>query len=135
VAGALIDKHGHDGVAEGLSTEERDALTIRPRRRKTGGRRAGTPNKRTAALRAAIAALLVPGTDPRTFFAAILRNEDAPLELRFAAAKALAPFVHPKLASIEARTGGKTHEDRLAEYHQYLEDDQPNAPELDRGDH
>ena len=55
------------------------------------------------------------GKDPVTFFAEILRNERAPLDLRFAAAKELAPFMHPKLASIEARTGGKTHEDRLEE--------------------
>jgi hypothetical protein len=83
----------------------------------------GTPNKRTAALRAAIADLLGPGSDPRTFFAAILRNAGAPLELRFAAAKALAPFMHPKLSSIEARTGGKTHEDRLREAQRLLSDD------------
>jgi hypothetical protein len=119
-------------VAEGLSTEERDAPTIRPRRRKTGGRRAGTPNKRTAALRAAIAALFVPGTDPRTFFAAILRNEDAPLELRFAAAKVLAPFMHSKLASVESRSGGRTHEDRLEEYRKLLIDP-PSDPDGNRG--
>jgi hypothetical protein len=58
-----------------------------------------------------------------TFFAEILRNQDAPLELRFAAAKQLAPFMHTKLASIEARSGGKTHEDRLTAYREMLRDD------------
>ena len=48
------------------------------------------------------------GKDPVTFFAEILRNEAAPLDLRFAAAKELAPFMHPKLASIEARTGARS---------------------------
>ena len=40
-----------------------------------------------------------------TFFTQILANETAPLDLRFAAAKELAPYMHPKLASIEARAG------------------------------
>ena len=43
----------------------------------------------------------------------ILQNEANPLELRFEAASELLPYMHPKLASIEARTGGVTHEDRL----------------------
>jgi hypothetical protein len=75
-----------------------------------------------ASLRAAIAALLVPGTDPRTLLAAILRNEDPPLDLRFAAAKVLAPFVHSKLASIESRSG-RTHEERLEAARKLLSDD------------
>jgi len=33
--------------------------------------------------------------------------------------------MHPKLSSIEARTGGKTHEDRLREAQQLLSDDEP----------
>ena len=52
-----------------------------------------------------------------SFFADLLRNESAPLELRFQATKELGPYVHPKLASVEGRTGGKSHEDRLAELH------------------
>jgi hypothetical protein len=39
----------------------------------------------------------------------VLRHHD----LRFASAKELAPFVHPKLSSIEARVGGASHGDRL----------------------
>jgi hypothetical protein len=36
--------------------------------------------------------------------------------------------MRPKLASIEVRTGGKTHEDRLLEYQGLLSDDDgPNA--------
>jgi NAD(P)-dependent dehydrogenase (short-subunit alcohol dehydrogenase family) len=59
------------------------------------------------------------GKDPISFFADLLRNEEAPLDLRFQAAKELAPFVHPKLASVEARIGGQTHEDRLAASHAF----------------
>jgi hypothetical protein len=81
-----------------------DDPSILPPRRKTGGRKKGTPNKRTAARRAAIAAITASGKDPISFFADLLRNEQAPLDLRFAAAKELAPYTHPKLASIESRT-------------------------------
>jgi thiamine biosynthesis lipoprotein ApbE len=53
----------------------------------------------------------------------LLRNESAPLDLRFQAAKELAPFVHSKLASVESRTGGRTHEDRLEAARKLLSDD------------
>jgi hypothetical protein len=96
--------------------------TAPPRRPKTGGRKAGTPNKRTVERQRALDAIKASGKDPMSFFADLLRNETAPLELRFQAAKELAPFVHPKLASIEARTGGHTHEDRLAQLQKLLED-------------
>jgi hypothetical protein len=52
-----------------------------------GGRKKGTPNKRTAARQAAITA---SGKDPISFFADLLRNEQAPLDLSFQAAKELA---------------------------------------------
>jgi hypothetical protein len=100
----------------------------RPRRRKTGGRAKGTPNKKTAERAKLLSALKVDGTDPVSFFASILKNEDAPLDLRFNAAKELAPYAHPKLASIEARTGGKTHEDRLVELQSILADEEGGAP-------
>ena len=93
------------------------------RRQKTGGRQKGTPNKKTTERARLIADLRFSGKDPVTFFAEILRNESAPLDLRFAAAKELAPFMHPKLASIESRTGGKTHEDRLEELRRMANDD------------
>jgi hypothetical protein len=92
------------------------------RRPKTGGRRAGTPNKKTVERRLAIENIKASGKDPVSFFADLLRNEAAPLDLRFAAAKELAPFVHPRLASVEARTGVQSHEDRLAAAHALLAD-------------
>jgi hypothetical protein len=88
---------------------------VLPKRRKTGGRQKGTPNKRTAERQAAIAVIKASGRSPMAFFADLLGNEQAPLELRFQAAKELAPFMHPRLASVESRTGGKTHEQRLEE--------------------
>jgi 8-oxo-dGTP pyrophosphatase MutT (NUDIX family) len=53
----------------------------------------------------------------------LLANEEAPLDLRFQAAKELAPFVHPKLASTESRPGGMSHEDRLEQLRELLSDD------------
>jgi hypothetical protein len=94
-----------------------------PKRKKTGGRQKGTPNRRTVERQAAIQAIKASGCDPMTFFADLLKNEDAPLDLRFAAARELAPSTHPKLSSVEARTGGKSHEDRLEELRRLAEDD------------
>ena len=91
-------------------------------RKKTGGRKKGTPNKVTQAHRDALEQMKVDRTDPMSFFISVMRNPDAPFEEVKAAARELFPYTHPKLASIEARGGGKTHEDRLEELHKLLED-------------
>jgi hypothetical protein len=85
-----------------LSTDKDDCcwadvepLSAPPRRRKTGGRQAGTPNKKTAMRRALISAALVSGKDPMTFFTEILANEDNPLMLRFEAAAISCPTCAP----------------------------------------
>ena len=80
---------------------------------KTGGRQKGAKNKKTLIVEAQMSALKPDGTDPITFFTQVLRDMNAPFEIRERAAKELAPYFHPKLASIEARTGGQSHEDRL----------------------
>jgi hypothetical protein len=64
----------------------------------------------------------VDRTDPMAFFISVMRNPDAPFEEVKAAARELFPYTHPKLASIEARSGGQTHEDRLEQLHKLLED-------------
>ena len=92
------------------------------RRPKTGGRKKGTPNKRTAERQLLLATINASGKDPISFFSDLLHNEAVPLELRFQAAKELAPYVHPKLQSIEARAGGQTHEERLAMLRRMLAD-------------
>ena len=83
------------------------------RRPKTGGGKKGTPNKRTVQRQQLLANIKASGTDPISFFSDLLQNESVPLELRFQAAKELAPYVHPRLSSIEARAGGMGHEERL----------------------
>jgi hypothetical protein len=107
----------------GIDAEQWGEPSAIPRRQKTGGRQKGTPNKKNADRARLLAELKVDGKDPVSFFASILKNEDAPLDLRFAAAKELAPYAHPKLSSIEARTGGKSHEDRLEELQSMLSDE------------
>jgi hypothetical protein len=94
-----------------------------PKRRKTGGRQKGTPNKRTIERQAAIATIKASGKSPMAFFADLLANEEAPLDLRFQAAKELAPYVHPRLASTESRSGGMSHEERLEQLRELLSDD------------
>ena len=89
--------------------------------RKTGGCQKGSLNKSTLARQKALAALIVDAKGPVSFFTSIMRDETAPFEKREAAADRLLPYYHPKLASIEARTGGQTHEDRLEALQKLLE--------------
>ncbi len=84
-----------------------------PKGTRIGGRQKGTPNKVTVEKRQAIAKLVPDGSDPITFWMELLKNPETPLEIRMIAARDVAPYRHPKLASIEARTGGLTHEQRL----------------------
>src|SRR3954453_17630920 len=79
------------------------------------GRKKGSLNKVTLAHRAALDQMKVNRTDPMSFFISIMRNPDAPFEEVKAAARELFPYSHPKLASVESRTGNKTHEQRLEE--------------------
>jgi hypothetical protein len=80
------------------------------------GRKPGTPNKASAERQAEIAA---SGLTPLEFMMGVLRDELKPFEDRFEAAKAAAPYVHPRLASVEMSADvTMTHEqwlDDLAE--------------------
>lgn len=83
--------------------------------KKTGGRRAGTPNKASAAVRGAIAKMLDAYFTSETF-----ENDIAELEPkdRVAAMEKFAAYVSPKLQSTTLDMtieSNKTIEDRLAE--------------------
>ena len=65
---------------------------------KTGGRKPGTLNRATAAKVAEIAA---SGQTPLDFMLSVMRNEECTPERRLEAAKAAAPFIHPRLAAVE----------------------------------
>jgi hypothetical protein len=64
--------------------------------------------------KAAIAALAELGAEnPITLWTSILVNKEAPLELRLAVAKELAPYVHPKLSSVDTTvTAHVSHEEK-----------------------
>jgi hypothetical protein len=66
---------------------------------KTGGRQKGVANKRT---REIADAAIKEGLTPLEYMLAVLRDETADPERRDEMAKAAAPYIHPRLASIEA---------------------------------
>jgi hypothetical protein len=67
-------------------------------KREGAGRRPGTPNSVTAAREAEVKA---SGLTPLDYMIKMLRDEDAEPKDRMWAAEKAAPYVHPKLASIE----------------------------------
>lgn len=69
--------------------------------RKTGGRRKGTPNKRKERVRAVVAAANAAGEEPLDFMLRLMRDKTQTMEVRRDMAKAAAPYVHAKLASVE----------------------------------
>jgi hypothetical protein len=71
----------------------------------------------------ALSDLVVDAKDPVSFFSSIMQDESAPFEKREAAADRLLPYYHPKLASIESRTCGKTHEEHLEDLQRMLDDE------------
>lgn len=67
-------------------------------KRPGAGRPAGAATKRTREIADAAAS---EGLTPLDYMLGILRDESMATESRFEAAKAAAPYVHPKLANIE----------------------------------
>ncbi len=65
---------------------------------KTGGRKKGVPNKVTLEREREIRQ---SGLTPLEYMLSLMRNEANTTETRFEAAKAAAPYVHPKLAAVE----------------------------------
>lgn len=63
-----------------------------------GGRRKGTPNGASAARQAEIAA---SGDTPLDYMLRVMRNETADPSRRDEMARAVAPYVPPKLAAVE----------------------------------
>ncbi len=70
------------------------------KRTKTGGRKAGTPNKASVFRERMVAA---SGQTPLAYLIQIMRDETLDIDRRIEAAKAAAPYVHPRLAAIEHR--------------------------------
>lgn len=67
---------------------------------KTGGRKKGTPNRATAARERSIAK---SGLTPLDYMLGVMRDTTKPESIRLDAANKAAPYVHPKLASVEVK--------------------------------
>lgn len=65
---------------------------------KTGGRRKGTPNRASAAMAAEIAK---SGETPLEYMLRVMRDQTIDRGRRDDMARAVAPYVHPKLAAVE----------------------------------
>ena len=72
---------------------------VNGKRLKTGGRRAGTPNKRTTQEQAQRAA---SGRDPVEYMLGVMADETQPQDRRDRMAAAVAPYTNPKLAVIDS---------------------------------
>lgn len=68
---------------------------------KTGGRKAGTRNKRTTEL---IKAIEKSGLTPLDYLLSVLRDEEKPENIRLQAARDSAPYIHQKLQSLEVQS-------------------------------
>lgn len=84
-----------------------------------GGRRPGAGRKAgaaTAKTREIANRALENGLTPLEYMLSVLRNESEQPEVRMDAAKASAPYIHPRLAAVE-HSGEMTlhHEDALSE--------------------
>jgi hypothetical protein len=66
--------------------------------RKTGGRKKGTPNKKTKELQYRIE---TSGLTPLDYLLRVMRDPEAGEHERLDAAKSAAPYVHPRLSTIE----------------------------------
>ena len=80
-------------------------------RPKTGGRQKGVNNKRTRLLHEAlmhengVKACDDSEQAPLEFLVAVMRNQALDLPIRLDAAKAAAPYLHPRLNMVDARIG------------------------------
>jgi hypothetical protein len=68
------------------------------------GRKKGARNKRTLALAAASESAILSGLTPLDYLLGIVRDPNKDERLRFDAARAAAPFMHPRLQTMDNRT-------------------------------
>jgi len=67
------------------------------RGRKTGGRKRGTPNRRTIAQQEIAAS----GLSPLEFLCAVYRDPKQSMTRRIEAARCAAPYIHPRISTTE----------------------------------
>lgn len=85
-------------------------------KRPGAGRKAGSPNKVTAARQRAVEE---SGLTPLDYMLSVMRDESAKPERRDDMAKAAAPYVHPKLSTIEhtGKDGGPIEHRSLTDFY------------------
>lgn len=72
------------------------------KRKKTGGRKKGVPNKASAAKAKEVAE---SGLTPLDYMLQVMRDDKADPLRRDGAAKDAAPYVHPRLQPVDKKTG------------------------------
>lgn len=84
-----------------------------PKGVRQGGRQKGTRNKKTAAM---IEGVQSSGLTPLEYLIGIVRDESKDEIVRVDAAKAAAPYIHPRLSAVELSGGiGINHETALGQ--------------------
>lgn len=78
---------------------------MRGGKRPGAGRKPGVPNRATQARQEEIAA---SGLTPLEYLIGVLRDDGVPTDVRLEAAKAAAPYVHPRLASVDLHSTGRS---------------------------
>ncbi len=74
---------------------------MRGGKRSGAGRKKGSVTKATVYRQEMLARAAADGLTPLEFMLNVLRDEEKPFDDRFEAAKAAAPYVHPRLAAVE----------------------------------
>ena len=100
-------------TSKAAATEKKSVKSVSGRNggaRPGAGRKPGAPNKRTAAL---VKAAEAGGVMPLEYMLSVMRNTNEDPDVRLDAAKASAPYVHAKLASIEVNANITQHEASL----------------------
>lgn len=88
-------------------------IEISRKRKKTGGRAPGSPNKKTAAVQKMVAE---SGITPLEYLLTVMRAPEAEPRERINAAIAAAPYVHAKLSTVDLKaevSGTLKHEHSL----------------------
>lgn len=80
-------------------------MSQRGGKRPGAGRKAGAPNKATAARQKAVKE---SGLTPLDYLLSVMRDETVPREERVDAANKAAPYVHPKLASVDHKSSDRS---------------------------
>jgi len=71
--------------------------------KKTGGRKKGTPNKKTVEREEAVKAIKESGVDPKDYIVSCIKNPDNFDEVKYRASVDLMPYMYAKLASTSVK--------------------------------